>query len=86
MLSRTFVELTAFKNKVDLLGGQVLLKSIQDELLKDLKKGDLIKGAGGIRKLRVGRADGGKSGGYRVFYLDLPAQGLTYLMTLLDKQ
>jgi hypothetical protein len=86
VLIRTFVELTVFKKKVDSLGGPPLLKAIQDELLKDLEKGDLIKGAGGIRKLRVARADSGKSGGYRIFYLDLPRQGLTYLMALLDKR
>lgn len=86
MLKRIFVELTAFKNKVDSLGGPSLLKAIQDELLRDIDKGDLIKGAGGIRKLRVARTGGGKSGGYRVFYLDLPKIGTTYLMALLDKR
>ena len=47
---RLFIELTLFKNKVDALGGQKLLKAIQDELLRDPEKGDVIKGAGGIRK------------------------------------
>jgi hypothetical protein len=78
--------MTAFKNKVDSLRGPTLLKAIQDELLKGLGKGDVINGAGGIRKLRVARAGGGKSGGYRVFYLDLPQSGITYLMALLDKR
>lgn len=86
MLIRTFIELTAFKNKVDSLGGPPLLKLIQDELLKGLDKGDLIKGAGGIRKLRVARQHGGKSGGFRVFYLDIPHAGVTYLMSILDKR
>jgi hypothetical protein len=86
VLIRLFIELTAFKNKVDSLGGPTLLKAIQDELLKGLEKGDFVKGAGGIRKLRVARAGGGKSGGYRVFYLDLPQAGITYLMALLDKR
>jgi hypothetical protein len=86
VLTRTFVELSVFRSKVDALGGPPLLKAIQEELLKGLEKGDLIKGAGGIRKLRVARAGGGKSGGYRVFYLDLPRMGTTYLMALLDKR
>jgi hypothetical protein len=30
--------------------------------------GDLVKGTGGIRKVRWAREDGGKSGGYRVIY------------------
>ncbi len=86
MRVRTFVELSAFKSKVDALGGPSLLKSIQDELLKNLEKGDLVKGAGGIRKIRISREHSGKSGGYRVFYLDLPRQGITYLMAILDKR
>lgn len=86
MISRLFIELTAFKNKVDATGGQKLLKTIQEELLKDPTKGDLIKGAGGIRKLRVAKEKSGKSGGYRVFYLDLPKKETIYLMALLDKR
>ncbi len=38
------------------------------------------------QKIRVGKPKSGKSGGYRVFYLDLPELGQTYLMTLLDKR
>ena len=84
--SRVFIELSIFKNKVDTLGGVELLKAIQIEILKDPTKGDIVQGAGGIRKIRIARAKSGKSGGYRVFYLDLPDKGQTYLMTILDKR
>jgi len=67
MLSRTFIELTSFRKQVDSLGGPELLRAIQAELLRNLDQGDIVKGTGGIRKLRVGRASSGKSGGYRVF-------------------
>ena len=83
--SRVFIELSIFKNKVDAHGGVELLRAIQTEILKDPTKGDIVQGAGGIRKMRVAKAHSGKSGGYRVFYLDLPELGQTYLMTLLDK-
>lgn len=63
-----------------------LLKAIQTEILKDPTKGDLVQGTGGIRKMRVAKSRSGKSGGYRVFYLDLPGKGQTYLMTILDKR
>ncbi|OFZ13432.1 MAG: hypothetical protein A2Z20_08545 [Bdellovibrionales bacterium RBG_16_40_8] len=86
MESRVFIELSIFKNKVDALGGVDLLKSIQVEILKDPEKGDIVQGTGGVRKIRVGRAKSGKSGGYRVFYLDLSDRGQTYLMTILDKR
>jgi len=84
--SRIFIELSVFKNKVDALGGLELLRAIQSEILKDPRKGDIVQGAGGIRKIRIARAKSGKSGGYRVFYLDLPEKGQTYLMTILDKR
>lgn len=86
MESRIFIELSVFKNKVDALGGLELLRAIQSEILKDPRKGDIVQGAGGIRKIRIARAKSGKSGGYRVFYLDLPEKGQTYLMTILDKR
>ena len=86
MSNRLFVELSIFKKKVDVWGGQKLLKAIQDELLKNLDQGDIIQGTGGVRKLRIAKEHSGKSGGYRVFYLDLPQKGITYLMTILDKR
>lgn len=86
MTIRLFIELTAFKNKVDALGGPKLLRVIQVELLKNIDKGDLVKGAGGVKKLRVAKEASGKSGGYRVFYLDMPHKGTTYLMSILDKR
>ncbi len=84
--SRIFIELSIFKNKVDALGGVELLRAIQIEILKAPTKGDIVQGTGGIRKIRVAKPGSGKSGGYRVFYLDLPELGQTYLMTLLDKK
>jgi hypothetical protein len=75
-----------FRKKVDSLGGPSLLKSIQDELLRSLDKGNVVQGTGGVRKLRIAREHSGKSGGYRVFYLDLPKREITYLMTILDKR
>lgn len=86
MESRVFIELSIFKNKVEALGGVDLLKAIQVEILKGPSKGDIVQGAGGIRKIRIARAGSGKSGGYRVFYLDLPEIGQTYLITILDKK
>ncbi len=86
MGSRVFIELSIFKNKVDAFGGIELLKAIQMEILKDPEKGDLVQGTGGIRKIRVAKPGKGKSGGFRVFYLDLPEMSQTYLMTILDKK
>lgn len=81
-----FVETSLFKNKVESLGGLELLRSIQREILRDPLQGDLIKGAGGIRKIRIAKNASGKSGGYRVFYLDVPEHETIYLMAILDKR
>ncbi|MCL1890086.1 MAG: type II toxin-antitoxin system RelE/ParE family toxin [Desulfovibrionaceae bacterium] len=42
--------------------------------------GEIVQGAGGVRKVRFAREGGGKSGGYRVIYffhsLDMPLYAL----------
>ncbi len=49
------------------------------------KAGDLMEGTGGIRKLRWGRGDSGKSGGVRVIYYMHSEQMPLYLLTLFAK-
>jgi len=44
------------------------LKLLQKELIENPEKGDLIAGSGGLRKIRLARKGGGKSGGFRVIY------------------
>lgn len=60
-------------------------QNIIDFLAKNPKSGDIIQGTGGIRKLRWGKGDRGKSGGVRIidyFHSDkLPL----YLVTLFAK-
>lgn len=46
------------------------LKELQGLLLEHPDCGDVIKGTGGIRKIRVGTAGRGKRGGGRVIYKD----------------
>ncbi len=63
------------------------LRRFQDEILKNPAAGDVIQGAGGLRKVRVSdkKRGKGKRGGFRVIYLDLPLQEKTYLLALYDK-
>lgn len=49
------------------------------------KAGDLMEGAGGIRKLRWGRGAQGKSGGVRVVYYVHSDLMPLYLLTLFAK-
>lgn len=43
-------------------------KALQLHLVENPESGDIIKGTGGIRKIRWARSDSGKSGGLRIIY------------------
>jgi hypothetical protein len=47
--------------------------------------GAVIRGSGGVRKVRCAREGTGKSGGVRVIYLTRNASGEVYLLTLYAK-
>ena len=49
------------------------------------KAGDLMEGTGGVRKLRWGRGNQGKSGGVRVIYYFHSEAMPLYLLTLFAK-
>lgn len=85
-MKRTFVETGAFSKRIDKEGAAVL-RQIQEELLENPSAGQVIQGAGGLRKLRIADpARGkGKRGGIRVIYLDVAEVGKTYLLSLYDK-
>ena len=53
----------------DLKISQSEIDEIIDYFSLNPQSGDLIKGAHGIRKVRIPRKDSGKSGGYRVLTL-----------------
>ena len=47
---------------------------LQNELMEDPRRGDLMRGCGGFRKVRIGdrKRGKGKSGGARAIYLYVP--------------
>jgi hypothetical protein len=47
--------------------------------------GDVVKGSGGVRKVRWSRQGGGKSGGVRVIYYNQLAKGEVVLIFLYAK-
>lgn len=49
------------------------------------EEGVVIRGSGGVRKIRWSRPGSGKSGGVRVIYLVRTEQGEVYLLTLFAK-
>ena len=55
-------------------------------LLKDPESGPVIKGTGGIRKVRFPLENRGKSGSVRVCYTDFAEYEVTYLITAFAKK
>ncbi|MBU0506632.1 MAG: type II toxin-antitoxin system RelE/ParE family toxin [bacterium] len=84
-MKRLFIETIGFKKRISEFGNDKLLNDIQNEILKQPHKGKIVIGTGGVRKLRLGISNKGKSGGYRIIYLDLEQRQKTYLLWLYTK-
>ena len=85
-MTRTFVELPLFRSKWDDLGlNDSDLRRLQMELLEDPKVGDVMKGTGGVRKMRFAFEHRGKSGGARVIDVDFEVYEKIYLLTAYTK-
>lgn len=84
-MKRTFVESSVFVSRIKEFGGIGLLAQIQKAILENPRVGVLVEGTSGVRKFRIAKEGSGKSGGYRVFYLDLPNLGITHLLHIISK-
>jgi hypothetical protein len=58
---------------------------LQRTLIGDPEAGDVIRGTGGVRKLRWGIAGRGKRGGIRIIYYVRAQQGQIWMLTLYAK-
>jgi len=81
-MNRLFVYTEPFRNCWKAMGlSDNDLLSLEKILLDDPRKGDVIEGTGGARKLRIQLNDNrGKSGGGRVIYLDVFETERLYLL------
>lgn len=61
------------------------LRRLQEELLFNPEKGDVMQGIGGLRKLRFAFEGQGKSGSVRVCYVDFVIYESIYLITAYPK-
>ncbi len=68
----TFIELPLFTSLITQLTDDHFLIQLQNDLLKDPHKGDIIPRLQGLRKVRMALQGRGRSGGARVIYLYLP--------------
>ncbi|HEX4946190.1 MAG TPA: hypothetical protein VFZ34_05985 [Blastocatellia bacterium] len=87
----TFIETEVFVEQLEELAGKAqmeLLYKIQEDLLLDPERGDLVRGLGGARKARVADPNKkeGKSGSFRYLYLYLELRGRIHLLYLFSKR
>ena len=64
----TFVETKLFTQLVQNYFSDDEYAALQNAIVANPQAGDLIRGSGGVRKLRWGLAGRGKRGGVRVIY------------------
>ena len=85
-LSRIFVELPSFMARwkaLDLTEDDLV--RLELELLRDPKIGPVMKGTGGVRKMRFAFTNQGKSGSVRVIYIDFEVYEKIFLLTAYAK-
>jgi hypothetical protein len=81
-----FVETPVFTRTVTALFDEEQSRALQLALALRPEQGDLIRGSGGLRKLRWGLAGRGKRGGARViYYWDAPTETF-YMLYAYTKQ
>jgi len=58
---------------------------LQNELIVNPEKGNIIRGSGGLRKIRWSFSGRGKRGGVRVIYYWIPSQNMLLMLFIYPK-
>lgn len=86
-MKRAFIEVPLFTKRWSEIGlTDKELSQLQIMLLKNPESGPVIKGTGGIRKVRFPLENKGKSGSVRVCYTDFEEFEVMYLITAFKKK
>src|SRR5260364_375985 len=80
-----FIETPTFTRMVTALLSDEEYRTLQHALVENPARGDLIKGGGGIRKLRHAVQGRGKSGGVRVIYYWMKDHHQIYMLVIYPK-
>ena len=81
----TFIETKLFTRLVHNYFTDDEYAALQNAIVANPEAGDVIRGSGGVRKLRWGVAGRGKRGGVRVIYYLRLQQGQVWMLTLYAK-
>lgn len=86
VVTREFIIMPEFEKQWNAMGlNDDDLKSLQEDLTLEPKKGDVMKGTGGLRKVRFAFEGKGKSGSVRVCYIDFENYQVIFLITAYPK-
>lgn len=75
-----FIETSLFTKQIKQIATDDELRVLQQELIAQPMKGDLITGTGGLRKVRMATDGQGKSGSARVIYFLATAEVIYMLL------
>ena len=85
-MTRLFVEMPIFRSRWKDMGlNDDDLKRLQEQLLADPKIGAVMRGTGGVRKMRFAFEQRGKSGSIPVIYVDFEVYEKIFLITAYPK-
>lgn len=86
-MKAVFIETSEFTEWVHDYLPDDLYSALQQELMADPGKGDVIKGCGGLRKIRISdpKRGKGKRGGARIVYLYVPESRWFYMLDIYGK-
>ena len=85
-MTKTFVYIKKFSEKWEKLGlTDDDLAELEKYLLENPNSGVLVRGTGGLRKLRWALPNLGKSGGIRIAYIDVVICDKIYMLDLFPK-
>jgi hypothetical protein len=85
-MRRMFIETNEFRKRwAQLRLSDEDLLELEGFLLEHPEAGDMVQGAGGVRKVRWARPGRGKSSGVRTIYMDFADRETTWLITVFGK-
>jgi len=81
----SFVETRLFSRLVQEYLSDREYGELQAELIRNPQVGTVIRGSGGVRKLRWAAQGRGKRGGYRAIYFARRIRGIIWMLTIYPK-